>query len=176
MELSEVKLIRKKLNLTQADLAKKADVSQSLIAKIESGRIDPTYNNAKKIFQALESISLKSELTAEQIMNRKIISVDLNESVKEAVTKMKKYSISQIPVLNHGVAGLISESTILDHISEDMTKMKVSEIMEEAPPVISRKTTKSIISNLLKYCPVVLVSEKGKLIGLITKSDLLNKI
>jgi predicted transcriptional regulator len=57
-----------------------------------------------------------------------------------------------------------------------MTRMKVSEIMEDAPPVISRKTAKSIISNLLKYCPVVLVSEKGKLIGLITKADLLNKI
>jgi predicted transcriptional regulator len=176
MELSEIKIIRKRLNLTQAELAKKAEVSQSLIAKIESDRIDPTFNNAKKIFQALETLTYKSEITAEQIMNKKIIYVDEKETVKEAISKMKKHGISQLPVLNNGVSGLISESTIIEHLSSDITSLKVSDIMEDAPPVISKKTTKSIISDLLKYCPVVLVSEKGRLIGLITKADLLNKI
>ena len=38
-EITEIKLIRKKLGITQADLSKQAGVSQSLIAKIESERI-----------------------------------------------------------------------------------------------------------------------------------------
>ena len=55
-ELSEVKVIRKKLGLTQGELAKAAGVSQSLIAKIESTKIDPTYSKVKLIFHALESL------------------------------------------------------------------------------------------------------------------------
>jgi len=43
-EINEVKDIRKRLGLTQLELAKRANVSQSLIAKIEAGRIDPRYS------------------------------------------------------------------------------------------------------------------------------------
>jgi predicted transcriptional regulator len=53
---------------------------------------------------------------------------------------------------------------------------KVSDIMEESPPVISKTASTQIISNLLKHYPMVLVSESGKLIGLITKADLLSKL
>ena len=64
-ELKDIKDIRKKFNLTQSDLAKKADVSQSLIAKIEAGRLDPTYSNAQKIFEALDTLTKKEETKAE---------------------------------------------------------------------------------------------------------------
>lgn len=58
--LEEIKQIRKKYNLTQSDLAKRSGVSQSLIAKIEAGRIDPTYSNAQKIFNALNDMGEKA--------------------------------------------------------------------------------------------------------------------
>jgi len=51
--LSYIKKMRKKFGLTQAKLAKMAGVSQSLIAKIESEKIDPSYKIAKKIFTVL---------------------------------------------------------------------------------------------------------------------------
>ena len=72
-ELEEVKKIRKKLGMTQTDLANRAQVSQSLIAKIESGKIDPTYTKTQKIFTALSELEKKEEAKAEQLMNTKII-------------------------------------------------------------------------------------------------------
>src|SRR3989338_3642271 len=175
-ELEEIKKIRKSLGLTQTELAKQANVSQSIIAKIESGKIDPTLSKAKKIFDALSFFEKKHEIKAEEIMNRKIISIKPDEGVKDAVTKMKKYNISQMPVVDeHKTIGLISESTLLDALMRGKGK-KVNEIMEESPPIVSKQTSVRVISNLLRHFPTVLVSEEGRLVGLITKADLLERM
>ena len=73
IELNEIRKIRKKIGITQTGLANRAGVSQSLIAKIESGRIDPTYTKTKKIFAALSDLEKKEEIKAEQLMNSKIV-------------------------------------------------------------------------------------------------------
>ena len=175
-ELEEIKKIRIKLGMTQTQLANRAQVSQSLIAKIESGRIDPTYTKTKKIFAALSELEKKEEIKAEQLMNSKIISVTPNTSIKEAIGKMKKFQISQLAVIDeHKLIGLVSESTILDSLLKSKGTI-VKDIMQDSPPIVSKKTSIQVVSNLLKHYPMVLVSEEGKLIGLITKSDLLGKL
>ena len=176
IDIKEIKEIRKKIGLTQGQLAKRADVSQSLIAKIESGRLDPTYSNAIRIFNALKDFGEKQEVKAEQIMSDKMISILPNDSIKDAITKMKKQGFSQLPVIQeHKAIGLISESDILNSLIENKGKA-VEDIMEGAPPVVSGETSVSVISTLLKYFQMVLVSKKGKLIGVITKTDLLAKM
>ena len=65
--LSEIKKIRKALGLTQKKLAFISGVSQSLVAKIESDRIDPTYSKVNQIFSALDSQKRSVEITAESI-------------------------------------------------------------------------------------------------------------
>ena len=175
-ELSEIKKIRKTLGLTQTDLAKRANVSQSLIAKIESGKIDPTFTKTKKIFDALNDLENKEEIKAEELMNRKVVSISPVDSIKESVGKMKKFEISQMPVLDgHNVVGLVSESTLLDALMGNKSK-KIADIMEESPPTISKTASIKVVSSLLRHYPVVLVSDSGKLVGLITKSDLLGKL
>ena len=47
-DLSEIRILRKQHNLTQSQLARLAGVSQSLIAKLEAGLIDPGYANFRK--------------------------------------------------------------------------------------------------------------------------------
>ena len=83
-ELEEIKKIRKNLGLTQSELAKRANVSQSIIAKIESGKIDPTFTKTKKIFETLNYLENKEEIKAEELMNKKIVSLTHNESIKQA--------------------------------------------------------------------------------------------
>jgi len=175
-ELEEVKKIRKKLGMTQADLANRAGVSQSLIAKIESGKIDPTYTKTQKIFTALSELEKKEEVKAEQLMNTRIIDVSPSESIKDTIAKMKKAQISQVPVLdNHKLMGIVSESIILDAMLNSKAT-KVKEIMQEAPPIVSKNTSIQVVSSLLRYYPMVVVSEEGTIIGLITKADLLGKL
>ncbi|MEK6946764.1 MAG: CBS domain-containing protein [Nanoarchaeota archaeon] len=175
-ELEEIKKIRKKLELTQTELANRAGVSQSLIAKIEAGRIDPTYTKTKKIFAALSDLEKKEEIKAEQLMTAKIVSVAPSDSTKDAIEKMKKFQISQLPVIDsHKLIGLVSESTILDAMLNSKGN-HVRDIMQEAPPIVSKTTSIQVVSSLLKHFPMVAVAEEGKLAGIITKSDLLGKL
>jgi predicted transcriptional regulator len=175
-ELSEIKELRKKFDLTQAELARLSGVSQSLIAKIEAGRIDPTYSKTKKIFETIDSLGTKKELKAGEVMTKSILSVKPEDDIKDAITKMKRANISQMPVIeNHRSSGIISESLILECMMKKECR-KVRDVMGDSAPVVSKNTSINAVSSLLRFYPMVLVSESGELKGVITKSDLLSKL
>jgi|SRR3989344_2264262 len=175
IEIQNIKKMRQVLGLTQHQFAKQAGVSQSLIAKIESGRVDPTYSKVKQIEEALQLMSAKKELALEEIMTKKIITVKPSQKATEVIRIMNSKNISQVPVVEgDNIIGLVSESSAL----ENAEKLKISgakDIMDEAPPIVSINTLLSVVSNLLKHYPLVLVKKKGVLVGVITKSDLLRK-
>lgn len=175
--LKDIKIIRKRLGLTQSELARKANVSQSLIAKIESNRIDPTFSKAKQIFETLNNLQQKHSLKAKDVMKTDIISISSNKSVSEAVKKMGGKNISQLPVYDDRLVGIISEGSVMDSIREgkDINSIKVKEVMEDAPPIISEDADIGLVTSLLKHSPLVIVSKHGKMKGLITKADILEK-
>lgn len=176
-DLSQIKYIRKKLGLTQTELAHKANVSQSLIAKIESNKIDPSYTNAKRLFETLSNLEVDDELIAKQFMYKKIIYANSQDSLKDTILLMRKNNISQLPVLQENkVVGYISESVLLEKVLDGQTQSKVKEVMHTNPPILPPDTKQSVIANLLKHFPLVLIEEKGKLIGIITKADLLKTV
>jgi len=176
--LEEIKLKREKLGLTQTELANLSGVSQSLIAKVESKKIDPTFSKTKKIFETLKRMEHENSLKAKDIMKKKIISVKAKDSIKEVIKKMRSYEISQMPVIDKDVKGVISESNILEQLQKgkDIKGLKVEEIMNETPPVISEESDINLITNMLNYHQIILVSKYGKLTGVITKSDILRKV
>jgi predicted transcriptional regulator len=175
-EISEIKSIRKKLGISQIELAKQASVSQSLIAKIESGLLDPTYSKAKKIFEVLDELSKHKELKAKDLMNKKLIFIEPETDIKDIIKEMRKHSISQMPVVkNDQCIGLISETILLDAFTKKNVKI-ASDIMGDIPPIIAKNTSINLISNLLRFYPIVIISEKGKLLGVITKADVLKAI
>ncbi|MDP2908474.1 MAG: CBS domain-containing protein [Nanoarchaeota archaeon] len=175
--LEEIKIIRKKLDLTQTELARLSGVSQSLIAKIESKRVDPAFSNTKKIFETLNRIERKNSLKAKDVMNKKIISVKAKDSIREIIAKMREYEISQIPVIDKDVKGVVSESSILEQIQQgkDIKDLKTEDVINETPPILSEESDIALITNMLKYHPLILISRYGKLTGVITKADILRK-
>ena len=176
--LEEVKIIRKRLGITQQELAKLSGVSQSLITKIEAGTLDPSFTNAKKIFDALNQLHEKKSVKAKDLMNTKLVSLTSTATLKDAITKMKKHGISQIPLIEQGTCcGIVTESTILEVLLKDLTlDHQVKDVALEAPPLIDQHATREVIVGLLRYYPIVLIGEKGKILGFITKADVLEKI
>ena len=82
-DLKGIKQMRRNLDLTQTELAKLADVSQSLIAKIERGKIEPSYAIARKIFAVLEEqISHKQKnIIGKNICSKELVSIKSNDSI-----------------------------------------------------------------------------------------------
>lgn len=176
-DIKEIKMLRKKLEITQNELAKKSGVSQSLVAKIESNSIDPAYSSVQKIFAALKELSENRSLKAKDIMQRKVITADTQTTVSEAIRIMKKHKISQIPVLKNDVpVGVVSESTIINSLMNDSRSEYVKDNMDPAPPILSRDTNIEAVSNLLKFFQMVIVMDDTTIAGIITKADILEKL
>jgi len=176
-DIKQIKIIRKKVEMTQKELAMQSGVSQSMIAKVESGALDPTYTNAHKIFSALNRMRYKKESNAKDFIKKGMICAKLNDSVKEVTIKMKKHNISQLPVIeDQKIMGLISETIILENLFKGKKFLKVKDIMEEPPPSVSMSTSSKVLSELLKTYQIIVVNDAGKPVGIITKSDLIQKI
>lgn len=173
----ELKQKRIDLGLTQNDLAKRAGVSQPLIARIESGDVDPRLSTLKKIIEVFNEIE-KEDICLNDIMNRELISVPPDESVDKAVHIMEKYNISQIPVIRAGTSvGSISEEMIVRSMANKKTSvvsnMKIADIMGDSFPALSPNTDVKTASYMLEKHPAVLVLENGQVIGVVTKYDIL---
>jgi len=176
-DIKDIKRIRSQLGLTQSELADKSGVSQSLIAKVESGLIDPSYSSVKKIFDVLDSLQSDNTFIAKDLMQKHIITVASSSAVKSAVDKMRKSAVSQLPVVdNDKIVGLVTESDLLDALIGNKNISSVSEIMKDAPPIVAENASAKVIVHLLKFYSIVVVVDKGKLKGVITKADVLNKM
>src|SRR3989344_6978427 len=170
--LDEIKRRRKVLGLTQTQLAKESGVSQSLIAKLEIGKLEPTYTNAKKIFFVLDKLENKSSKKAKDIMSNKIIKIESKDQVRNAIKLMKKNNISQLPVFDgNSNVGSISEKTILDKITlgEDIDLLqneKVENVMEDVLPSINEDTPINSVATLLQHNQALLILKKSKVSGI----------
>ncbi|MGC8609884.1 MAG: CBS domain-containing protein [Thermoplasmata archaeon] len=180
--LEEIKGLRIKIGLTQKQLADLVGLSQSYIARLEKGDINPTYENIRKIYSVLESYldqNLNNEITAKEIMTRNVISVNSNDTIEKAINIMINNGISQLPVLDNDViVGSITEELVNKLLNNEKLKnniknKKIKDYMEDSFPQISENTSIKIISYLLKQYQAVLVISKGKLVGIITKTDLI---
>jgi len=177
-EIDEIKRRRKKLGLTQKKLAELVGVSQPLIARIESGNIDPKLSLVRKIFEVLEEMEGKT-INARSIMYSPIMSVTPDTPLNHAIELMMKHGISQMPVIeNERVLGSITESSIVRVLLERGmdANMKVRKCMEAPFPLISPKEKLESISRTLLTNQALLVTEGGRIIGIITKHDVMKAL
>ncbi|EWG07242.1 MAG: XRE family transcriptional regulator [Candidatus Aramenus sulfurataquae] len=176
-DVREIKRLRESLGITQAELAKRVGVSQSLIAKIENGKIDPKLSVVKKILDELTTLMEINEY-AERVMRSPVIVATLDEGVKEIVGKMEKHGISQVPVVNSSfeLVGIIYDYVILRKLAvKSPNEISVKDILAPLPPLIDPKTpVREVMKLLTKYSVTLVVDKKLKPLGIITRSDLIS--
>jgi len=178
-DLSEIRIKRKKLGITQKELAEKAGVSQALIAKIESGQVDPRYSTLKKIMNALEEIE-RERVKATIIMTPNVVYANEDEPLLKAITKMIKGAFSQLPVKNSEgkIVGTLDEETVikstLNYDPDELQKLKVKDVMKPPLPSVPPDASVRMLITLLSESSAVLVVDRGgNVLGIITRSDLL---
>lgn len=168
--VEEIRARRKDLEWSQKRLADNAGVSQSLIAKLERKENVPNYEAVKKIYEVLEE---EKEIEfAGDYANDDIISVDIEDTVGEAVKLMLKNDFSQVPVKDGDeYVGMVVSR---DAVGTKRDK-KVKEVMKNSFPILPAKSPKSVVIELLKkkkYRAVMIKDEESNW-KIITPADLL---
>lgn len=181
-EIKEIAKRRGQLGLTQIQLAKQAGVDRGYIAKIERGLVNPTYKQAKKIFETLEKIELerlreKRAVTAGKIHNTPIEYANDSERVYEVWQRMKRKAYSQLPVKSDkGIVGSITEKDLSSKMLvmgiEELRDLRVRAMMGDPFPQVDLNTPSPVIISILQNYTAVLTTEGSKVMGIITYTDL----
>lgn len=178
-EITDIYKLRRALGMSQRELAEASGVSQSLIAKIEGGRIDPGYSKMKRIFDTLENAKQPSHREAAQIMTVNVVSVQESSLLKEAIALMHRKEISQLPVLKgNEIVGSLTDKKMVDIMAsgkpiEEIVSKPVQVYMDPAFPTVDPNAPIDMIAKLLSYYSAVLVMHGGSMVGIITRSDIL---
>jgi len=177
--LDSIKQARIKLGITQKKLASMTGVSTSMINQIESGRSQPSYETAKRIFDNLATLEGKSSShKAGDFCSKEIVKLKPTNSLHDAIKKMRSQSISQVPIFEGTEpVGIVTEDGIVKHLSDsDETqwrKIKLKEVMEPIPPIVDFDTPANTLVPLIRFSKCILVSKKSKVMGIITATDTL---
>jgi cystathionine beta-synthase len=123
-------------------------------------------------------------ITAQDILNqhpdRKLITVYAEELISHAVTKMRNFSISQLPVMKDGkIVGSIDDIHVYQLLIDypQLRDSPISSVMGSPYPVVKAATPVEEICKLInKQTPAVLVELKGGDFSILTRSDIISSL
>lgn len=106
-----------------------------------------------------------------------LVSASPNETIGEALNRLEEYNISLLPVIDENKSlGSLTEADIMSRIIENpaIIEKKVSDLMDKPYPVIDESDDMKHGIQSLKKSPAVLVSQYGRIIGILTRIDVLD--
>ncbi len=108
-----------------------------------------------------------------------VVTVGRAHKVREALGLMERHNISQVPVVEgEDVVGSLSEGPLLSRVLADATALerRVEEFVEPPFPVVDDSTTLRRATEALSRgsSAAVLVRSGGRLVGIVTKFDVLH--
>lgn len=106
-----------------------------------------------------------------------IVSVSPQHQVADALQMMNAYGLSQLPVLEDGKSvGSLREGRLMAKLlgTPDLMRAPVAEVMEKGFPVVSDDASVTAAVRYLKNSPAILVEEYGRIIGIVTRYDVLD--
>ena len=112
--------------------------------------------------------------------HEKLFTLNADQSVLDAITKMTKYNISQIPVLkNDKFVGSISDTHLFSKMVDtpDLRNKKIETVMQPPFPIVASGTPiEEVSKKITKENSAVLVKDDSGNIHIITKHDIIQAI
>jgi len=175
--LSEIRKRRLSLGISLGQLARAVGRSDATMSRIERGQIRPSYELVQRIVSYLEQHEgvASPVLTAADVMNSSPVTIGANAALAQAAQAMDQGSFSQVPVLDDGrVTGSLSEAGLLRALgSTSGRRGKVRDVQEAAYPQVDPGFPADLLAQVLTRYPAVLVAQRGELVGIVTKTDLI---
>jgi acetoin utilization protein AcuB len=121
-------------------------------------------------------------------MSKKVVSIDVNDSMQDAMQLLKEHGIRMLPVMKKNrLVGIVTDRDLKKASASDattleihellylLTKIKVKDIMTKDPITVPpdytvEETARVLLENKISGAPVV--DQNGKAIGTITQTDL----
>src|SRR6266705_1268277 len=109
-----------------------------------------------------------------------LIHVAPEASVRQALNLMTTYNVSQLPVLDDGDGvGAVSEQALMARAigQPKILDSPVRDVMDPPFPVVDGEAPVSLLTTLLsRTTPAALVRRNGKVVGIVTRYDLLHQL
>ena len=170
--------LRKSLGISQSKLAGATEIPRATIARMETKKYEPKLSIIQIIYNYLYK---KQNITHKPLCEfgkRKIISVASNQTISKAINLIIKHKFECIPVIDENIVkGKITTMKLATRkSSKDDSKIKISEFMEESPPIVPCSTPGIQVKPFLESSSdCVILTKKGELYGLVTLWDFMNQ-
>ncbi|MGC9516957.1 MAG: CBS domain-containing protein [Methanomicrobiales archaeon] len=168
-------------NIKQVDLGDKIRVGPTPVNKLVVNGLVVGRDDMDNIL-LLDTTSIRSipKKTVMQVATKKLIELDPNMEIKNAAKTLSDNGIEGAPVIEKGIiVGILTLSDITKAIAKGKEKFKVKDAMSKH--IITVENDVMIadaieIMNKKKIGRLIVVDEKGIATGIITRTDLLDKI
>jgi len=129
-----------------------------------------------------EVTTVEAVLSAKGAELPPLITVDAHDKVRQAIDVLQASSISQAPVVREGstdvsqFVGSIRDRELLERVFRDPDALQadVAEVMAPPIPLVEWDEPIESAFEQLEHAPAVLVSKTGQVLGVLTRSDLLD--
>jgi len=156
------------------------DIAVCIFHDHGSRYVGKIYNDQWMMERGFLEVKTFKDIVASRGQKQKLIVVNPNQSIADAVGLMKKYEIEHIPVM-HGneLIGSISENGIFQKMFSDnnFSKEMIGNVLENAYPMVDYNTPVEKISKLIsKENGAVLSKDETGTLHIITKYDILQAL
>ncbi|MFH1095699.1 MAG: CBS domain-containing protein, partial [Candidatus Micrarchaeota archaeon] len=181
---ADLKKRRETLGLSQKQVvqglaARSLRIRQPYLSKIEAEKAEPAYRLVRALVGVLEEYeNVQSMETLAGCYHPKPMTIGPDESVADAIKKIRRNGFSQLPVCRGGKnVGRITDSMLLSaerkYGKEGVRTRLVSQVMGPPYPLLNVQSAKSEAELMVEKIGAALVEKDGKIVGIITREDML---
>lgn len=162
------------------DHLKEDDVVVCIFHDHGSRYVGKVYNDQWMMERGFIEVKTFNDILSSRDPQQKLITIDQNATVADAVAMMKKYGIEHIPVMDNAeIVGSISETGLFDKIFDNpqLKTAAIKEVLEPALPLVSMNTSVEKLSGLInKNNGAVLSKDEIGNYHIVTKYDILQAL